>query len=53
MLTGAPYSLVAYDGIALPVTTYLYDEVKGATGITPIRVKLIANGIIVTLPEAA
>ena len=53
MLTGAPYTFTALNGIPIPVTTYLFNKVKGATGITPIRLKLVQSGIIITLPEAS
>ena len=32
---------------------YLFDEVSGATGITPIRVRTADNRVIITLLEAA
>jgi len=41
------------DGEEVPIGKVLYDEVRSATGLNPIRVKETVKGVVVILPEAA
>jgi len=52
-LQGVPSHITTVDGEDVPIGKVLYDEVRSATGLNPIRVKETAKGVVVTLPEAA